>query len=102
MRVIDRCVLKEAEMIMARILGADMTLLFSLRFLINKSKGEKAVSRFYSFFILNCIFLRFLGGIIHAYQITVVWFFISELFTTAISYTCVLLNPNKRIRGRIE
>ena len=56
-------------MMIARILGADMTLLFSLRFLINKSKGEKAVNRFYMFFILNCVFLRFLGEIIHTYKI---------------------------------
>jgi hypothetical protein len=90
-------------MMMARILGANMVLLFFLRFLINKSQGEKAVDRFYRFLILNCILSRFLGGIIHAYQIN---------GTCGYSYQSCLLRrfftlgycsiPTKRIRGRIE
>ena len=49
---------------MSRKIGAVMTLLCSLRFLINETRGIKATGRFYRFFILNFAFLRFLGGII--------------------------------------
>ena len=49
----------------SRILGADMTLLLSLRFLIKKMRGIKAAGRFYKSFILNRVFLGFLGQIIH-------------------------------------
>jgi hypothetical protein len=60
---------KEAEMMMSRILGIDMTLLLSLRFLINNTRGKKAVSRFFRLFVLNFVLLSFLGEIIHAQQI---------------------------------
>lgn len=56
---------KEAEMKMSRKLGTDMTLLFFLRFLINKTRGIKAFGRF-RIFILNWSFLSFLGEIIFA------------------------------------
>jgi len=60
---------KEAEMRKSRILGADMTLLLSLRFLINKTRGIKAAGRFfYKSFILNRVFFSFLVQIIHALQ----------------------------------
>ena len=49
----------------SRILGADMTLLLSLRFLIKKMRGVKAAGRFYKSCILNRVFLSFLGQIIH-------------------------------------
>jgi hypothetical protein len=54
---------------MARILGADMVLLFFLLFLIGTSQGKQAFSRFNRLFILKCIFLSLLGEIIHAFQI---------------------------------
>lgn len=56
-------------MMIARILGADMALLFFLWFLISTSQGKKAFSRFNRFFILKCIFLSFLGEIIHTRNI---------------------------------
>lgn len=49
-------------MLMSRILGNDMALLFFLRFLISKTRGEKAVGRFCIFSILTYVFLSFLGG----------------------------------------
>ena len=54
---------------MSRILGIDMILLFSFRFLINKTRGKKAVGRFYRFSIFNCVFLGFLGEIIHTLRV---------------------------------
>ena len=60
-------------MMMARILGADMALLFFLRFLISTSQGKKAFSRFNRFFVLKCNFLSFLGEIIHTHKIIEVW-----------------------------
>jgi hypothetical protein len=51
-------------MMMSRKLGADMTLLLSLRFLIIKTRCEKAVGRFYRFFFVTCVFFNFLGGLI--------------------------------------
>jgi len=54
---------------MSRILGADMTLLLSLRFLINKTRGIKAAGRFYKSFILNHGFFSFLGQIIHTLHV---------------------------------
>jgi hypothetical protein len=58
-------------MMIARILGANMALFFYLRFLISTSQGKKAFSRFNfnRFFILKCIFLSFLGEIIHTHNI---------------------------------
>lgn len=53
----------------ARILGANMALLFFLRFLISTSQGKKAFSRFNRVFILNCNLLSFLGEIIHTHNI---------------------------------
>jgi len=41
-----------------------MALLFSLRFFIGKTRGEKVVGRFYKLFILKCVFFSSLGGII--------------------------------------
>ena len=84
----------------SRILGADMTLLFSLCFLINKTRGIKATGRFYKFFILNRVFFSFLGQIIHTLQAYgSVRLFISELFTTPIPYSWLLLNFNKQVKG---
>ena len=57
---------KEAEKMMSRILGVDMTLLYSLWFSISKTGGKKTIGRFYRFFILNL----FLGGIIRTNQLT--------------------------------
>jgi hypothetical protein len=56
-------------MMMSRILGVVMTLLFSLPFLINKTRGNKAVSCFYRFSIIDCIFSSFLGEIIHTHHV---------------------------------
>lgn len=89
-------------MMMSRILGVVMTLLFSLPFLINKTRGNKAFSCFYRFSILDCIFSSFLGGNNpHSSDNWSVRLFISELFTAAFSYTWLLLDPNERIRRRI-
>jgi hypothetical protein len=52
-------------MVMSRILGTDMTLLLSLCFLLTKTRGIKAVSRFYKFFIVDGGFFSFLVQIIH-------------------------------------
>ena len=60
---------KEAEMRKSRILGADMTLLLSLCFLINKTMGIKAAGRFYKYFIINHVFLSILGQIFHTIRI---------------------------------
>ncbi len=46
-------------MTLSRILGADMSLLFSFRFLINETRGIKAAGPFYKIFIDNCVFLVF-------------------------------------------
>jgi hypothetical protein len=51
-------------MVLSGILGTDMTLLLSLRLLINKTIGIKTVGRFYKFFVFNCVLLSFLGEII--------------------------------------
>ena len=51
-------------MIMSRKLGIDMTFLLSLRFLITKTRGEKAVGRFNRFFFVTNVFINFLGGLI--------------------------------------
>jgi hypothetical protein len=81
---------KEAEMVMSRILGADMILLFFLRFLIKRGRGIKAAGCFVSFLGANnphnadCLSLRL---------------FISKLFTQQIPYSCLLLNSNERVRG---
>ena len=56
---------KEAEMRKSRILGADMTLLLSLCFLMNKTMGIKAAGRFYKYFIINRVFFSILWQIIH-------------------------------------
>lgn len=55
-------------MVMSRILGADMILLLSLRFLLNKTRGIKAAGRFYKSFILSRVIFSFLGQIIHTLQ----------------------------------
>ena len=46
---------------LSRILGTDMTLLSSLRFIIDQTRGIKTISRFYKVFDVNCDFLSFLG-----------------------------------------
>jgi hypothetical protein len=51
-------------MTLSRILGADMALLFSFRFLINETRAIKAAGLFYKFFIDNCVFLVFWGQVI--------------------------------------
>ena len=87
---------------MSRILGVVMTLLFSLPFLMNKTRGNKAVSCFYRFSILDYIFSSFLGGDNpHSSGNWSVRLFISGLFTTEFSCTWLLLDPKERIRRRI-
>jgi len=46
-------------MVLSRILGTDMSLLFSLRFLLNKASGVKAGDHFNKLFIVSCPFLGF-------------------------------------------
>jgi len=46
-------------MVLSRILGANMSLLFSLQFLINKASRVKAAGQFNKFFVVDCSFLGF-------------------------------------------
>ncbi len=59
---------KEAEMVLSRILGVDMSLLFSLRFLLNKASKVKAAGLFNRFFIVSCSLLGFHRHIISTLQ----------------------------------
>lgn len=87
----------------SRILGADMTLLLSLCFLMNKTRGIKATGRFYKFFILNRVFFSFLGQIIHTLQAIGVCGYLyrscllRRFFT--VGYCSISIN---RLGGRIE
>ena len=56
-------------MVLSRILGADMSLLFSLQFLNNKASRIKAAGHFNKFFDVICSFLSFHRHIISALQI---------------------------------
>lgn len=55
-------------MVLSRILGADMSLLFSLWFLINKASRVKAAGYFNKFFVVSCSFLGFHRHIISTLQ----------------------------------
>jgi len=55
-------------MVLSRILGAGMILLFPLRFLRNKASGIKAAGHFNRFFVVNCSFFGFHRRIIAAQQ----------------------------------
>lgn len=55
-------------MVLSRILGTDMSLLFSLRFLINKASRVKAAGFFNKFFVVSCSFLVFHRHIISTLQ----------------------------------
>ena len=55
-------------MVLSRILGAGMILLFPLRFLRNKASGIKAAGHFNRFFLVNCSFLGFHRHIILTLQ----------------------------------
>jgi len=83
--------------VISRILGADMTLLFSLWFLINQTWGIKAAGRYCKSFILNRAFLSFLGQIIRLSGYLNRSFFLSRLL--ARGYCSI---PIDRLGGRIE
>ena len=53
---------------LSRILGADMSLLFSLRFLLNKASGVKGADHFNKLFIVSGSFLGFNRHIISTLQ----------------------------------
>ncbi len=53
---------------LSRILGADMSLMFSLWFLINKASRIKAAGHFNKFFVVSCSFLGFHRHIISTLQ----------------------------------
>ena len=55
-------------MVLSRILGADMSLLFSLWFLINKTGRIKEAGHFNKIFIVSCSFLVFYRHIISTLQ----------------------------------
>jgi len=55
-------------MVLSRILGAGMILLFPLRFLINKASRIKAAGYFNRFFVVYCSFLGFYSHIISTLQ----------------------------------
>ena len=55
-------------MVLSRILGADMSLLFSLRILINKAGRIKAAGHFNKFFFVSCSRLGFHRRIISTLQ----------------------------------
>jgi len=88
---------------LSRILGANMTLLFSLLYMINKTRGIKAAGCFYIFFVLESDFFSFLKQIIqtlpangscgYLYRS----FLLSRLLTVGYSS-----NTINRIWGRIE
>jgi len=56
-------------MVLSRILGDSMILLFSLRFLVNKASGVKATGHFNKFSVVSCSFLGFHRRIISIFQI---------------------------------
>ena len=68
-------------MVLSRILGTDMSLLFFLRFLLNKGGGEKAAGLFNKLSIVNCSFLGFNRHIISTLQVIKVcdYLFLSSL-----------------------
>ena len=88
---------------LSRILGADMTLLFSLRFLINQTRGIKAAGRFCKYFILNCAIFSLFGQIIRIIQTTKVCGYLYRRHLLrrffAVDYC---LSSISGLRGRIE
>jgi hypothetical protein len=96
---------KEAEMVLSRILGTGMILLFSLRFLINKASRVKAAGHFNNFFAVSCSFLGFHRHTISTLRgIRVCDYLFFEQFTTATYYSWLPINHNETIRigGGIE
>jgi len=90
-------------MVMSRILGADMTLLLSFRFLLNKTRGIKAAGRFYKSLILNRVFFSFLGQIIHTIRTIRVCGYLYRSFLVSrfhtVGYCSIQIN---RLGGNIE
>ncbi len=88
-------------MMLSRILGADMSLLFSLRFLLNKAGRIKAAGHFNKFFIAGHPLLGFQRHIISTLQeIRVCDDLFFEQFTTATYYSWLPLNPTNQYRRR--
>jgi hypothetical protein len=88
---------------LSRIEGASMTLLFSLRFLINGANRVKTAGHFNKFFIVICSFLGFHRHIISTLQrIRVCDCLFFEQFTTEVYYSWLPLNPADQDRRRIE
>jgi hypothetical protein len=88
---------------LSRILGADMNLLFSLRFLINKASGVKAADHFKKLFIAVNSLLSFHWHIISTLQgIRVCDHLFFEQSATATYYRWLLINHYDQNQGGIE
>ena len=87
---------------LSRILGADMSLLFSLRFFINKASRVKAAGNFNKFFVVRCSFLGFHRHIISTLQGIRVWdYLLSSLLLRFIIVGCRSI-PLIRIGGELN